>query len=138
MLDLNLDLNLFDKELKEVDILHIWNVGLDTRVECHHRRHVFHYLSEMIVLGILSCTLGFQYHGEQRLQLTMVVNLKSIERGFEYNLVVSCAHLLLPIVKHKCKHLTLLVDERNVHLSNLNYGRILLKLCFRVCSVTNH
>lgn len=125
MLDFNLNFDLFDQELEEVDILHVRNVGFNTRVDGHHRRHVFHYLSEMIVLGILSSALGFKDHGEQGLQLAMVVNLKSIERGFEYNLVVSCPNLLLPIVEYECEHLTLLVDQRNVHLTNLNYGRIL-------------
>lgn len=64
MVQLDLDLDLFQQELKNVDILDIGDVSLHTCVALQDR--ILHVLRKVVMLNILSGALWTHDHREER------------------------------------------------------------------------
>ena len=141
MIKFDLELELLEEELKQVDILDVRDVRLDTRVDLESGLNVdwLLFLLLRLFLGFLSfplfyrvarilemivrlakvSALGLQDHGEERLTLPMVIDLNSMEDALVDPLLPIRLNHHDPLVEHQGQHLYVLIDQRHVHLADV-------------------
>ena len=81
VIDLDLDLELFEEELEPVDVLHVLDIGLQADVELEAWLDILH--GEVVVRLALLGALGFEDHREEGVDLAVVVDLEPIEGRLE-------------------------------------------------------
>mmetsp|Transcript_19694 Transcript_19694/g.24281 ORF Transcript_19694/g.24281 Transcript_19694/m.24281 type:complete len:220 (+) Transcript_19694:1653-2312(+) len=120
MAELDPALELLDEELEPVDVLHVRNARLYANVLLHHRLHTLH--RQVVVLLSLRRALRPDDHGEEWVDLPVVVDLESVEGLLEYELIFGGAHDGVPSIQHKCQDLSSLFYKGNVELVYLDLG----------------